>query len=342
MPFSAEFDAVFRDVIVAALSPIYVVERADSRLHQQNILRTIIEGIHGADLVIADVTTTNANVMYELGAAHALGKPTIMISQSIERLPFDLRSYLVQAYSVEGDRSKAIDRLRDVGEKHILGMVRFGNPISDFVPNASDETTFSPVSDSATYADTSYGLLDYNADMEQFGDEAIQVFARADFLNQTLNTNMRELIPEMQKARNANSARAERSAYAQLSALLESYASAVLSDIVPQFHDAWEGIGKAMHWFAMHRPADADPQLVSRFCETGFGLRNALTGMVKKVTSVRETIGSASGVTQVLQRGISAFEESANAVISEVMIADAMLASVHARMGCPEYVPQSA
>lgn len=65
MPFSDEFERVFTELIRPAL-PGYEVIRADSRLHQQSILRSIVEGIHAADLVIADVTGTNANVMYEL------------------------------------------------------------------------------------------------------------------------------------------------------------------------------------------------------------------------------------------------------------------------------------
>src|SRR5438874_7748309 len=126
MPFSHDFERVFTELIQPALSN-YEVIRADSRLHQQNILRSIVEGIHAADLVIAEVTDTNANVMYELGAAHALGKPTVMMTQSIDRLPFDLRSYLVQVYALEGKQATAfVERLREIGAKHAAGLLRFG------------------------------------------------------------------------------------------------------------------------------------------------------------------------------------------------------------------------
>jgi hypothetical protein len=44
-----------------------------------------------ARLAIADVTERNPNVNYELGLAHALGLPTIIISQNMEDVPFDYR-----------------------------------------------------------------------------------------------------------------------------------------------------------------------------------------------------------------------------------------------------------
>lgn len=39
--------------------------------NQQNILADIIPPIYSADIVLADLTGLNANVMYELGIAHS-------------------------------------------------------------------------------------------------------------------------------------------------------------------------------------------------------------------------------------------------------------------------------
>ena len=49
-------------------------------------------------VVIAEITAPNQNVFYELGYAHALNKPTILLARRGRELPFDIRSYRVIFY----------------------------------------------------------------------------------------------------------------------------------------------------------------------------------------------------------------------------------------------------
>jgi nucleoside 2-deoxyribosyltransferase len=49
-------------------------------------------GIRSADVVIADVTGSNANVMIEVGMAAALGKEVIVLGEEAT-LPFDIRQW---------------------------------------------------------------------------------------------------------------------------------------------------------------------------------------------------------------------------------------------------------
>jgi hypothetical protein len=44
-----------------------------------------------ARLVIADCTGRNPNVFYEIGVAHTMGIPVILLTQRMEDVPFDLR-----------------------------------------------------------------------------------------------------------------------------------------------------------------------------------------------------------------------------------------------------------
>jgi hypothetical protein len=44
-----------------------------------------------AYIVIAECTGRNPNVFYELGIAHTLNKPGILITQNIDDVPFDIR-----------------------------------------------------------------------------------------------------------------------------------------------------------------------------------------------------------------------------------------------------------
>ena len=49
---------------------------------------------------MADITETKPNVMWESGFAMALGKPVIVITQSLADLPFDIRD--MQAIEIAG------------------------------------------------------------------------------------------------------------------------------------------------------------------------------------------------------------------------------------------------
>ncbi|MUJ20608.1 hypothetical protein [Aliivibrio fischeri] len=55
-----------------------------------SITRQVIQGLLESDLVIANLTNLNPNVMYELGVRHSTGKPTIVIARDDVILPFDL------------------------------------------------------------------------------------------------------------------------------------------------------------------------------------------------------------------------------------------------------------
>src|SRR5438552_4008695 len=106
MPFRPELNKVYEEVIKSSLQEEgFGVSRADSSIDLRNILDDIVDGIATADLIIADVTDVNANVFYELGLAHGLDIPTLMITQSINSLPFDLKNYRALEYSVDFDKT---------------------------------------------------------------------------------------------------------------------------------------------------------------------------------------------------------------------------------------------
>lgn len=134
MPFSDDFRIVYDELIQPALEG-YTVLRADTRFDERGIVEKIVTGIRDADLVLADISNTNANVMYELAIAHTLGKPTVMISQSFDQLPFDIRAYPVHEYSTHFARASELTRLlREIAQRHRAGELEFANPVTDFIP----------------------------------------------------------------------------------------------------------------------------------------------------------------------------------------------------------------
>jgi hypothetical protein len=134
IPFTQKFNKVYGEVIAPICKGLgYEVNKADSTNTSQNILRDIIEGISNADLLIADLTNSNANVFYEAGVAHGLGIPTVLITQSIDSVPFDLQAYHMIEYSTEFHEIEDFEsQLSDIAEKHLEDEMEFGSPVSDF------------------------------------------------------------------------------------------------------------------------------------------------------------------------------------------------------------------
>ena len=94
--------------------------RGDDMFGSSTIMDAVLLAIRQAKIVIADLTGRNANVFYEVGIAHALGKPVLLISQSLDDMPFDLRHRRVQIYDYS---PRGCKRLETLVEQHIREMV---------------------------------------------------------------------------------------------------------------------------------------------------------------------------------------------------------------------------
>ena len=115
MQFSEPYHGLYADVIRP------VVEGKGLQPHHAGevftpgiILDDIVRGIAEAKIVIADITPPNQNVFYEVGYAHALRKPTILlVEKGSNPLPFDLSGYRCLFYenSIAG-KSKLEEGLR--------------------------------------------------------------------------------------------------------------------------------------------------------------------------------------------------------------------------------------
>lgn len=83
-------DQLLRHVIEEVAGDEFQIERADKISKPGEINQQIIQSIIDADLIIVDLEALNPNVMYELGMAHSLNKPTIQLYHREDRLPFDI------------------------------------------------------------------------------------------------------------------------------------------------------------------------------------------------------------------------------------------------------------
>src|SRR5262244_1690684 len=115
--------------------------RADDVVHAGIIDKPMYELLLGADVVVADLSTSNANAIYELGVRHAL-RPhtTIVIAEKNFKFPFDLGHLLIRHYEHLGkviDAEEA-DRVRDDLVKAIntlLAKPDVDSPVYTFLPD---------------------------------------------------------------------------------------------------------------------------------------------------------------------------------------------------------------
>lgn len=98
-PFDEYYEKIYQPAIAkAGLQPI----RGDEVYNTGAVIDDIFAAISSSTLVVCDATGRNPNVNYELGVAHALQKPAILITQSVDDVPFDYRHLRVITY----DRTK--------------------------------------------------------------------------------------------------------------------------------------------------------------------------------------------------------------------------------------------
>lgn len=101
---SEDLNYIYKDMIKKAIEEFEI----DGKQYFNSVLRYeekvgsiingIVQKIKEADLVIADLTGLNPNVMYELGVRHALKRGTIMLTQNFDNFPSDLRDYMTVVY----------------------------------------------------------------------------------------------------------------------------------------------------------------------------------------------------------------------------------------------------
>lgn len=83
-------DGIIDQAIVPAIGDKYIVDVAHRKYEIGSINDRVIKSIYESDLVIANLTTLNPNVMFELAIRYSFGKPAIVIAEKGTKLPFDI------------------------------------------------------------------------------------------------------------------------------------------------------------------------------------------------------------------------------------------------------------
>jgi hypothetical protein len=93
MPFDEKYRSEFEKVIQPAIKATGLeCVRGDEIYAHQAIVHDIWKSLRESLLLVAELSDRNPNVMYEIGLAHAIGKPVILLTRNERDVPFDLRA----------------------------------------------------------------------------------------------------------------------------------------------------------------------------------------------------------------------------------------------------------
>ena len=92
-PFGGHLGGYYETIFKPAIQQagLRAVRADDDIFATGKIMDQVWRGIRGAAVLVAELTSKNPNVFYELGLAHALEKPVVLVSSNEDDVPFDLR-----------------------------------------------------------------------------------------------------------------------------------------------------------------------------------------------------------------------------------------------------------
>jgi hypothetical protein len=117
MPFAEPLGSYYASIYEPAIKKAgLTAKRADDDIYGTGkIIDQIWAGINTARVLVAELTNRNPNVLYELGLAHALTKPVVLVSSNENDVPFDVKHVRVIYYDVNDPfwGSKLIDKVAE-------------------------------------------------------------------------------------------------------------------------------------------------------------------------------------------------------------------------------------
>lgn len=243
--------------------------RADEIAHAGSIEVPMYEQLLNADVVLADLSTSNLNAVYELGVRHALRpRTTIIIAEEQFASPFDVSHIVIRRYRHDGKvlDIEEVERFRKALKQAIVDILHAeqdDSPVYTFLhdlqPPAPKEDSTSKVSDSIGVCLAPSPMFDTAAASEpEPGNPAVAVLqtqvAQAKKLNDFLTAKsllktLRQIAPSQSQWVQQLALVTYKSKYPdRLSALRE--AAEILQSLQPLSSNNAETLGI---WGAIHK-----------------------------------------------------------------------------------------
>ena len=110
-PFTNEGEELF-SMCQKILSGVDIfLQKTDNYVEKEDIMMNIVSLIVQSEIVVVNINGRNPNVYYELGIAHAIGKPTILLSKAkfdLKDIGFDIRQKRIIIYKSKSDLEKQL------------------------------------------------------------------------------------------------------------------------------------------------------------------------------------------------------------------------------------------
>jgi hypothetical protein len=136
----ADYDWIYNEIVRPAVEQAGLeCRRADEFGAAAHIQKAILQAVIASDVLIADVSNQNPNVMYELGIRHALRRGATILMSSVS-LPFNVSHCFALHYEVQGDGTVApaqVPQIRQVLTSAIrerIERVVNDSPVFEFFP----------------------------------------------------------------------------------------------------------------------------------------------------------------------------------------------------------------
>jgi len=114
MPFAEKYADVYQAIEegIEGTELNFTCTRADELFGGGHIIEDILKCIGEAEIIIADLTTKNPNVFYELGIAHTVKslEKVLIITQTMDDVPFDLQHFRCLRYTQSSTGLRALQR----------------------------------------------------------------------------------------------------------------------------------------------------------------------------------------------------------------------------------------
>lgn len=145
MSFDEKYYPIFNLIQAIAGTRGVDAERADE---EKNVIKKIrpriFSKIKDADLIIAEISAQSPNVLYEVGWAHAMGKPTLLVAEKDAVIPFDINDYLVFKYDPEMSPTSLRKQFEIEFDKYLedaLQGVNLRQPLVEMLGSIEDVTS---------------------------------------------------------------------------------------------------------------------------------------------------------------------------------------------------------
>jgi nucleoside 2-deoxyribosyltransferase len=179
-PFdSGKFDKRYKETFAPAITEAgFEPYRVDEDRKADVLITSIEDGIRSAAVCLADITTDNPNVWFELGFAFASNRPVVMVcsTERTGKYPFDIQHRAVTSYKTEAQsdfkklNDEIVERLRAVAEKgETLQQIAEAEPIAPVSGLSQIELTVLAVAAGAALPQRGFGLWGIKNDSEKLG-----------------------------------------------------------------------------------------------------------------------------------------------------------------------------